>query len=123
MALETFYFFLSVIALLGAVLFIGSILFFRITNKTILGEVVKPGMPAHKSMRKLTGNRNLIITIIFALILIANLIYGVARVIKMNDPTYASFLFIVAPTVTIFGFSLILRDARRKLGGKRSGKW
>jgi len=101
MAPETYYYFFSLVLAFGIILHMINLIHLRIKGRALIGPNFKPGTPEYKRLRKFSRTRNLFITAVIAIFLIANLIFEVYRLMHMQNHNYAHFMLIFAPTTVI----------------------
>lgn len=117
MAGETYYFFFSMIAVIGMALYLINLLRLRARGKTTFGFGFKAGTPEYERVIKLASNRNIAITIVVTVIFIANFIYDVNRLLNFKDREYAHGLLLYAPIATILFSVLIFFIVRKQVKG------
>lgn len=117
MAPETYYFFFSIIFELGALFFFVNLVLLRLKGVTAYGQVFRQGTAEYKRVIKLASNRNITITVFVTLLLAANLIYDVRRILGLGKPDYAHAILIYAPVATVL-FSILTYFVVRKRIGK-----
>jgi len=114
MAGETYYYFFSLVLVLGIALYIINLVCLRISGRTTFGLTYKPGTPEYKRVVKLARTRNLVITAIILGVFIGNLINSIVRVTQLNTPD-AHFVAVFAPISTVVLFVLIIFTLRWQL--------
>lgn len=107
MASETYYFFFSIILVIGAVFYILNLVYFRVLNKTLYGQEYKPGTPENMRVRKLASNRNIVTCCAIAFVFVANLAYDIHRLLRLSNRSYAHSILIYAPISCIL-FSIMM---------------
>lgn len=112
MAGETYYFAFSLIAIIGMVLHIINLTYFKLKGKTILGEEFKPGTDGYKKFKHLTSVQGVTITALIGVILVVNMAYCIYRILHLDNPEYARFILyfsigLVLFTVVMFA---VMRD-------------
>lgn len=114
MAGETYYFFLSILLVLGALLHITNIAYYKAKRKTVLGERYKSGTPEYEKLSKIVSNRNLVIALIATPFLVVNLAFSAHRVASLDTPD-SHFLLIFAPIASILFLIMMLFVVRNML--------
>jgi hypothetical protein len=100
MAPYTYYFAFSIIAFLSVALFIANLILLRASGHTTFGLAYKPGTPEHERGQKLASNRNITISVIIALALMANLVISAVRLVHLGTQD-AHFVLIFMPVALI----------------------
>src|SRR6266545_1329787 len=103
-------------------LYLVNLVLLRVKGRTTFGLSYKPGTDEYHRVVKLAGNRSLTITTFLTLVFIANLVYGVNRLMHLGDRGYARTTLLSAPIVTVLFFVLMLFIVRKQLSDNRPGK-
>lgn len=114
MASETYYFFFSIILVIGAVFYTANLVFLRASNMTLYGLKCKPGTPEHERIGKFASNRNIALSCIVALIFAANLVYDIQRLLHLSNRSYAHSILIYAPVSSVIFFTAMVVVARNQ---------
>lgn len=91
MAGETYYFSFSIVFVEVALLWLINLIWLRASGKTTFGLYYKRGTPEYKRVVKLASNRNISVCTLIALAFVANLSYGMNRLMHFKNPDYAQF--------------------------------
>ncbi len=121
MAGETYYYFFSIISVLGTMLYLINLVLLRVNGKTTFGLAYKPGTSEHKRVVKLASDRNLSIVSILEVLFIANLVNSIIRVVHLKTPD-AHFVIIFAPIFSVILFSVMIIVVRKQLNNYLPGK-
>lgn len=100
MAGETYYYFFSIIVVLTILFYLYMVGYYRLKNKTILGQKLKPGSPEYERLKKRSSNSGLVIAILLELVFCANLAFSMSRIMRLNTPD-ADFILVFAPIFSI----------------------
>src|SRR6266540_758184 len=119
MAPDTYYFFFSIILVLGVILHIANMVYFRVKGKTIVGNRYRPGTPEHATLKRYSSNRYLTIVLMLAMLLVANLALDVNRLLHLSNREYARGILIYAPVSCVLLAVLVLVSAYKKYGNNR----
>jgi len=122
MAGETYYFFFSIILVLGVTWFIVNLIYLRAKGRAVFGPTYKSGTPERERLEKFASTRNLIISFLFAFVLAANLIYDVNRIMHLSNRDYAHGVLIYAPIASILFFILMIFMTRDQFSKYQSGE-
>jgi hypothetical protein len=115
MAGESYYFLISLTLAVLAILHITNMIYLRVKSETILGEKYAPSQLGYDKFRKLSSIKGVAIACIVAVLLVANLVYGVFRILRLDDPDYARFMFIYVPIGVVLFIIVMLAVMRNKL--------
>jgi hypothetical protein len=121
MAPETYYYFFSIISVLGTMLYLVNLVLLRVKGRTTFGLAYKPGTSEHERVVKLARDRNLTIVSILELVFISNLVNSIIRVVRLNTPD-AYFILIFAPIFSILLFTIMVIIVRKQLNNYLPGK-
>lgn len=125
MAGESYYFMFSFILVLIAIFSLINLLLLR-KGRTVFGVTLKPGTEEYKRAVKLASNRNIAIIVILTLAFIANLIYDVNRLRRLDEYSDGLLLFLAAFVVLISAVVLVFTRNQAKsiyeLGGGKKQK-
>src|SRR3984885_8516336 len=121
MAPYTYYYFFSIILLLGVVDYLATITRARLKGKTLSGVEFKPGTAGYERMKKLTSARGLAVPLIIGALLCVNLAYSLSLVARLGTRD-AHFVLFFAPVACILLMIGALRTTRKNLNGKSSGR-
>jgi hypothetical protein len=107
MAPYSYYYFTSIAFLVGAILWIATLMRIRTAGRTLFGQNYKRGTREYARVVRLASNRNVSIALVLVVILAANLVNSAYRVVHLGSSD-ARFLLIFAPVVTIlaYGFGI-----------------
>jgi hypothetical protein len=110
---ETYYFIFSLVFMLAAVYFLATLLLLR-KGKTMFGVTLKSDTVEFKRGIKLASNRNVAITGAISVILVANLVYDVQRLLRMDEYSLGFLMFLSAfiLLILLLVFPLARRQAR-----------
>lgn len=122
MAGETYYFFLSIVLVLGVLFHITNMLYFRAQGRTIIGNKYKHDTVEYKRLRKLSSTGYLSGAYIAGLIFATNLGFDVLRLARLSDRNYSHFILIFAPTASVALFFGLILYAYNTFGKGQSGK-
>ncbi len=110
MAPETYYFFLSIIAVFAACLYVIHAAYYRVKGKTLIGNAYKPGTIEYERLRRFSSNRSLVIGGIVVILSAGNLFFDVYRLLHLSNQEYAHFMLIFAPvSITVIGVAVIIK--------------
>lgn len=112
MGAYTYYYFFSIILLLGVVLHIINMVHFIMKDRLLFMGDLKFNPGGYKKLKKIAGTYGLSIAVIVALLLAINLGYSVYILMQLDTPT-ARYVLIFAPIVSILLFGWILNTIRR----------
>jgi hypothetical protein len=116
MAGETYYFVFSLIFALGITLHIFNMAYFRVTKRTILGYSYRPGTDEYKKFAKYSSVPGLSIAVIIALVLLANLVFDIERLLHLSDRVYSHGVLIIMPLFVVVIFVGTMITNRSKFG-------
>ena len=114
MAAETYYFFFSIILVVGALLYSASLIYFRAHGKTLIGNSYKPSTVEYRKLQNLSSAKQLVLAAVGVLIAIVNLAYDVNRILHLADSTYAHGILLYAPISCLVLVAILLVYARVK---------
>jgi len=113
MAPITYYYLFSIITAAGPLLWIANIVYLKTKGRTTFGQAYVVGSPEHKHIMRIARGKNLVITIIIALLALANLAWSIITVLRVNTPS-ARQLLVAAPIVLliagIFGIAKLRKE-------------
>jgi len=110
----SYYYLISVILFAGVLLFIINMICLRKSGRTTFGQVYPVGKADYKSIvKKLANRRNLIIAIVLAFLLLANLVWSILMVLRLGA-TDSIFLLIFAPVLVAGLFTLTSSTIRKQ---------
>jgi len=115
MAGESYYYLFSIIIVLTILFYLYMMGYYRLKNKTILGQKFKPGSPEYKRLKKLGGNYGLTITVCVALVFCINLAHAANKVIGLNTPD-ADFMLVFAPVFSGILYAIAIVTILKKFG-------
>jgi len=119
MANETYYFLFSIVLVLCGLFYLFNLLFFRVTNRTVIGNSYKPGTPPYARLRQLANSRNILLTAIVSLVFIVNLGYDVHRLLRLSDRNYAHGILIYGPIACVLLSAFTIGMTYNKYGNGR----
>jgi cytochrome c biogenesis factor len=119
MATETYYYFFSIIGMLGLIQYLVATIYLRAKRKTLSGRTLNPGSVGYENVKRLTSVRGLVIPILLGLGLAVNLAYSTVRVARIGTSD-AYFILVFAPIATMLLFWAVLNIARKNLRGEKS---
>jgi small-conductance mechanosensitive channel len=107
MASDTYYYFFSIILVLVMITHISNVTYFRIKNRTIIGNSYKPKSPEEQTLRRFSSISSLTVASVMLLIFIANLVFDVNHLIHLQNQSYARGLLVYAPIACLALFVLL----------------
>lgn len=113
MAYETLYFFISIVLLLGSIFLVASMMLYRLTGRSVLGERINQKHPAYESMKKFSSRLNITLATMATLVLMLNMYFGIRRLLDLNTQD-ARIVLWIAPIIGVIGLMAIFIDMRNK---------
>ncbi len=115
MAPVTYYYFFSIISLLGISSWLINLIYMRLRNRTIFGRVYTVGTPVYKRVMKVASGSNVLITSVITLLALLNLVWSVVMVLRVNTSD-ARLLLVIAPIVSLIGWVFMMIKLPRQYG-------
>lgn len=113
MAGDFYYYLFSLVFVLGVLLYLVNLLLIRMKGKTTFGIATKRGTKEYENGVKFASNTNIGTTVILALVLIANLIYEVNRLLHHDNREDAQGILVLG-TVFIVVMTIVMIPFARK---------
>jgi hypothetical protein len=113
----TLYFFFSIILLLGLMLHLTNMIFFRKKGQTLIRQYDKRS-PEYHRLKELADNHHLAASALAGILLIANNIFAVSLILSSKDQSYRGFILIFAPIACLALFAAAIIIAKNKYGNK-----
>jgi len=141
MAPTSYYYMFSIIFVATGLFWLINLILIRLKGRSVFSQTYKAGTPEHKRFMRLASTRNLIISTIIFLLLLAHLIWFISVIIHLNTQDAYALLIIgpifigiiaicITPTIRKFskGFELdnanISNDEKkRKHTSKNDDSW
>ncbi len=123
MAPITYYYFFSIISLLGIGTWLVNLIYMKLRNRTIFGRVYTVGTPVYKRVMKVASGRNILIISAITLLVLINLVWSVVMVLKVNTSD-AHLLLVIAPIVSLIGwvFMMIRLPKEYRIGPEKENE-
>jgi Kef-type K+ transport system membrane component KefB len=119
MGAYTYYYFFSFIILLGAVLHVINMIYFRAKDRLLFMGDLKFSLEGHKKLKKVAGTYGLSIAVAIVLLAMINFGYSAYRLMQLDTST-ARFVLVFAPIFSTALFGWILQTMHRdSQSGKR----
>lgn len=107
MAPISYYYLISTILAMGSLLWLINLLYLKIKGRTIYGQVYVLGSSEYKRVVTLASTRSLIITVVITLTLLANLIWSIWIVWRLNtSDAYFAIIFIPIAVASALAFGI-----------------
>lgn len=119
MVSRSYYYIISLIFVCTGLLYIYSLLFFRIRGKTFVGNKYLPGIIEEKRLKRASSADGLAIAVVILLAAIANLLFSINYLLRSQDHSDAHFIIVFAPIACVLLFLGALYTSKKKLGGRK----
>ena len=115
MAGEAYYYLFSNAMVIIILFYLYMVGYYRLKNKTILGQKFEQASPEYIRLKRLGGNYGLTVTILLGLAFCANLAFAASKILRLNTPD-ADFILVFAPLFSVVLYVIAIVTILKKFG-------